>query len=49
MVDVRENTSIIKGNYRGELIIVLHSVIDNYLKTSVIQAKKYINVYKYTH
>ena len=30
MVDVLENTSIAEGNYRSELIIVLHSVIDNH-------------------
>ena len=36
-----------KGNYSNELVIALHSVFDNYLKTSLIQLKKqkfkYIN------
>ena len=37
MVDVLENTSIAEGNYRSELIIVLHSVIDNHLKAALVQ------------
>ena len=36
MVDVLENTSIAEGNYRSELIIVLHSVIDNHLKAALV-------------
>ena len=34
MVDVPKNTSFAGGNYRNNRIIVIHSVIDNYLKTS---------------
>ena len=34
MVDVHENTSLVKGSNSAELVIVLHSVIDNDLKTS---------------
>ena len=36
-VDVHKNASFVEGNYRNKLVIVLHSVIDNYLKTSLIQ------------
>ena len=39
MVDVHKNTSFVESNYSDEILIVLHSVIDNYLKT-LIQAKK---------
>ena len=39
MVDVHKNRSVVESNYRGELVIVSHSVIDNYLKTSLIQVK----------
>ena len=39
MVDVHENTSFVKGSNSDELVIVLHSVIDNDLKTSLVQAK----------
>ena len=39
MVDVHKNTSFVEGNYSDEIVIVLHSVINNYLKT-LIQAKK---------
>ena len=39
MVDIHKNTSFIKSNYRDKVVIVLHSVIDNYLKTSLIQVK----------
>ena len=39
MVDVHKNTSFVEGNYTGKLVIVLHSVIDNYLKISLIQVK----------
>ena len=48
MVDVHKNTSFVEGNYRGKLLIVLHSVIDNYLETSLIQVK-HINSGKYTN
>ena len=43
MADVHENTSFVKSNYRNELVIVLDSVIGNYPKTSLIQAKIHIN------
>ena len=36
MVDVLENTSIAEGNYRSELIIILHSVIDDCLKAALV-------------
>ena len=36
MVDVLENASIAEGNYRSELIIILHSVIDNCLKAALV-------------
>ena len=36
MVDVLENTRIAEGNYRSELIIILHSVIDNCLKAALV-------------
>ena len=39
MVDVHKNTSFVEGNYRDKLAIVLHSVINYYLKTSLIQVK----------
>ena len=39
MVDVQKNTSLVKGSNSDELVIVLHSVIDNDLKTSLVQAK----------
>ena len=39
MVDVHKNTSFVEGNYTDKLVIVLHSVIDNYLKISLIQVK----------
>ena len=45
MVDAHKNTSFVEGNYRDKLVIVLHSVIDNYLKTSLIQVK----AHKYTN
>ena len=49
MADVHENTSLIEGNYRNEFVIVLHSVINNYPQTSLIQVKKNKNAHKYTH
>ena len=39
MVDVHKNTNFDKSSNSDELVIVLHSVIDNDLKTSLIQAK----------
>ena len=38
-VDVNKNTNFVKGNHknRNELIIVLDSVIDGYLQTSLVQ------------
>ena len=39
MVDVHKNTSLVKGSNSDELVIVLHSVIDNDLKTSLVQAR----------
>ena len=39
MVDIHENTNFIEGNYRDKRIIVLHYIIDNYLKTSLIQVR----------
>ena len=44
MVDAHKNISFDEGNYRGKLIIVLHSVIDNYFKTLIqVKAHKYSN------
>ena len=37
MLDVHKNTSFVGGNYRNKLVIVLHSVIDDYLQTSLAQ------------
>ena len=39
MVDIHKSTSFVKGSNSDELAIVLHSVIDNDLKTSLVQAK----------
>ena len=39
IVDVHKNACFVKGNYRDKLVVVLPSVIDNYLKTSLIRAK----------
>ena len=44
MVDVNKNTSIVEGNYGNKPVMVLLSVIDNYLKTSLIQGK--LNAHK---
>ena len=38
--NVHENTSFVEGNYRNELVIVLHSVFNYYSQTSLIQVKK---------
>ena len=40
-VDVQKNISFVEGNYRNKLLIVLHSVVNDYLQTSLIQAKKH--------
>ena len=37
MVDVQKNASFVRGNYRNKPVIVLHSVINDYLQTSVVQ------------
>ena len=37
MVDVHKNTSLVRGNYRNKIVIVLHSVINDYLQTSLVQ------------
>ena len=37
IVDVQKNTSFVRGNYRNKPVIVLHSVINDYLQTSVVQ------------
>ena len=39
MVDVHKNTNFVKGSNSDEPVIVLHSVINNDLKTSVVQLK----------
>ena len=43
MADVHENTSfVLEDNYRyryNEIVIALHSVINDYLKTSLVQHK----------
>ena len=39
MVDVHKNTNFAKGSNSDELVTVLHSVHDNDLKTSLVQAK----------
>ena len=36
MVDVHKNTRFVKGNYRNKLVIVLHSVINDYLQMSLV-------------
>ena len=43
--DVDKNTSFVEDNCRDKLVIALHSVIDNYLKTSLIQVKTHKNTY----
>ena len=37
MADVHKNTSFVTGNYRNKLVIVLYSVIYDYLQTSLVQ------------
>ena len=39
MVNVHKNASFLKGSDSDELVIVLHSVIDNDLRTSLLQLK----------
>ena len=39
MVDVHANTSFVESIYRDNLVIVLHSIDDNYPKTSLAQGK----------
>ena len=39
MAHVHKNTSFVEGNYGTELVIVLDSVFNGYLKTSLIQVK----------
>ena len=36
-VDVHKNTSFVRGNNINKLVIVLHSAINNYLQTSLVQ------------
>ena len=42
MVDVLENTSVVRGDYRNKLVIVLHFVIDDYLQSSLMHDDKCI-------
>ena len=37
MLDVHKNAGFGRGNYRNKLVIVLHSVIDDYLLPSLVQ------------
>ena len=39
MVDLHKSKSFVKGSNSDELATVLHSVIDNDLKTSLVPAK----------
>ena len=39
MVDVHKNTSFVGGNYRDKLALVLHSVVNDYLQTSLVQQR----------
>ena len=39
MVNVHKNANFVKGSNSNELVIVLHSVTDNDLKTSLVQLK----------
>ena len=45
-VDVHKNTSFVRDNCRNKLVIVLHSVFNDYLQTSLVQHD--INTNKYT-
>ena len=37
MVDVEKNTSVVRDKYRNKLVIVLHSVFNDYPQTSLVQ------------
>ena len=37
--NVHNNTNFVEGDYRNKLVMVLHYVIGNYPKTSLIQVK----------
>ena len=37
MVDVEKNTSAVRDKYRNKLVIVLHSVLNDYPQTSLVQ------------
>ena len=39
ITNVHENTSFVEGNYRDELLIVLHSVVGRCLETSLVQVR----------
>ena len=39
MVDVNINKSFIEGYFRGDLVIILHSVIDDCLEKFLVKAK----------
>ena len=44
MANTLKNTNFVKSNcYKDELIIVLHSVINNNLKASLSELRKYEN------
>ena len=46
MVDVHKNMSYVGGNNKNKLVIVSHSVIDDYLQTLLVQ---HVNTHKYSH
>ena len=39
VADVNKDTSFVECNYRDEIVMDLHFVIDNYLKTSLVQQR----------
>ena len=47
MVDVEKNTSAIREKYRNNLVIVLHSAINDLPETSLVQHR--FNTHKYAH
>ena len=47
MVDVEKNTSAIRQKYRNNLVIVLHSAINDLPQTSLVQHR--FNTHKYAH
>ena len=49
MADVHKNKNFVEISYRGKLVLVLHSIIDNHLKTLLAQLKKNINTHKYNN